>query len=109
MYDETNNVQPIPNSERGNNMTKKTMCGVLRRISNSAEHSGLVGVGGGSCLLFIQTHNKLRAKALANGWIDGDIVIELDTKDTSIFTENVEWMDVVGAAAEIFRGFLDEK
>jgi len=103
----TNAIQNESN-ERGNNMTKQAMQGVLKRISGSAEHSSLVGVGAGGDLLFIQTYNKLRKKAIANNWIDEDIVAELDINDKSIFRDNAAIMDIIGAAAEIFRGALQE-
>jgi len=89
-------------------MSKQAMQGVLRRIEGKAEHSSLVGAGKDGDSLLIQTYNKLRQKAIAYNWIDEDIVIELDVNDKSVFGENTERMDVVGAAADIFLGFLSD-
>jgi len=92
-------------------MNKKTMQDILKGIANSAQESSLTAKCVDGDLLFIQTYNKLRKIALANEWIDGDIVIELDLKNESIFGDevtklNIERMDVIGAAAVIFMSSL---
>lgn len=94
-------------------MTKQTMKGILKGISQSAQESSLTGKTVDGDLLFIQTYNKLRKKALENNWIDGDIVIEIDLKDDSIFGDatqrlEIERMDVIDAAIVIFMSSLDD-
>ena len=94
-------------------MNKKTMQDILKGIANSAQESSLTAKCVDGDRLFIQTYNKLRKIALDNNWIDGDIVIELDLKDDSIFGAgeerlNIERMDVIGAAAVIFMSSLYE-
>jgi len=92
-------------------MNKKTMSNILKGIANSAQESSLTAKCVDGDLLFIQTYNKLRKIALENQWIDGEIVIELDLKDDSIFGAgeerlNIERMDVIGAATVIFMSSL---
>ena len=92
-------------------MNKKIMSDILKGIANSAQDTSLLYKNNDGDLLFIQTYNKLRKIALDNDWIDGDIVIELDLKDDSIFGAekerlNIERMDVIGAAAVIFMSSL---
>ena len=94
-------------------MNQKTMREILRGIANSAQESSLTAKCVDGDLLFIQTYNKLRRLALENGWIDGDVVIELSLADDSIFGAgeerlNRERMDVIGAAAVIFMASLGE-
>ena len=94
-------------------MNQKTMKNILKGIANSAQESSLTAKCVDGDLLFIQTYNKLRKIALDNNWIEGDIVIELDLKDDSIFGAgeerlNIERMDVIGAAAVIFMSSLSE-
>ena len=92
-------------------MNKKSMKDILKGIANSAQESSLTTKCVDGDRLFIQTYNKLRKIALDNNWIDGDIVIELDLKNESIFGDaqerlNIERMDVIGAAAVIFMSSL---
>jgi len=92
-------------------MNKKAMREILKGIANSAQESSLTSKCVDGDLLFIQTYNKLRKIALDNNWINGDIVIELDLKNESIFGDevtklNIERMDVIGAAAVIFISSL---
>ena len=94
-------------------MNKKTVRDILKGMAVSAQESSLTAKCVDGDRLFIQTYNKLRKIALDKGWIDGDIVIELDLKDDSIFGEgeerlNIERMDVIGAAAVIFMSSLCE-
>jgi hypothetical protein len=89
------------------------MYSILKGIANSAQESSLTGKCVDGDRVFIQTYNKLRKIALDNDWINGDIVIELDLKDDSIFGEgeerfNIERMDVIGAAAVVFMSSLTD-
>ena len=86
---------------------------ILRGIYNAATECSLTGKAADGDRVFIQTYNKLREKAAANGWIDGDIVIKLDLNDESVFGDEVtrlkiERMDVIGAAAVVFMSSLGE-
>jgi hypothetical protein len=92
-------------------MNKQVMREILNGIKESAHESSLTAKTVDGDLLFIQTYNKLRKIALDNKWIDGDIVIELDLKNESIFGDeqqrlNIERMDVIAAAAVIFASSL---
>ena len=94
-------------------MNKQTMYQILCEIKNSSMTSSLTGGLADGVAPFIATYNKLRKKALSEGWIDEDIVVELDLKDESLFgseirRHNVERMDVIGAAVVIFAAFLKE-
>ena len=111
MNDEATNAVSNYTNERKATMTKQTMKEILKGISQSAQESSLTGKTVDGDLLFIQTYNKLRKKALDNNWIDGDIVIELDLKNESVFGDevtkfNIERMDVIGAATVIFLSSL---
>jgi len=113
MSNAENNVVSTSENERRDIMTKQTMKEILKGMSQSAQENSLTGKTVDGDLLFIQTYNKLRKKALDNNWIDGDIVIELDLKNESIFGDevtkfNIERMDVIGAAAVIFMSSLIE-
>ena len=95
-------------------MNEKIMYDILKGISNSAQESSLTGKCVDGDRLFIQTYNKLRKIALDNGWINGEIVIELNLDNTSIFGDgeerlNIQRMDVIGAAAIIFMSSLQEQ
>ena len=94
-------------------MNKKTMRDILQGIKESAQECSLTVKCVDGDLLFIQTYNKLRKIALDNDWINGDIVIELDLKNESIFGDevtrlNIERMDVIGAAAVVFMSSLGD-
>jgi hypothetical protein len=113
MNNETRNVTLSSENERENIMTKQTMKNILKGICQSAQESSLTGKTVDGDLLFIQTYNKLRKKAIEYNWVDDDIVIELDLKNESIFGDevtkfNIERMDVIGAAAVVFMSSLDE-
>jgi len=113
MNNEATSAVSNPTNKRGVTMTKQTMKEILKGISQSAQECSLTGKTVDGDLLFIQTYNKLRKKAIDSNWIDEDIVIELDLKNESIFGDevtkfNIERMDVIGAAAVIFMSSLNE-
>jgi methylmalonyl-CoA mutase N-terminal domain/subunit len=87
-------------------MTVQVMKKILEGIQETSYEISITGNQADSDLLFIQTYNKLRQKAIDNGWIDDDIVIELDINNKSIFGEDKERMDIIGAAATIFMSAL---
>ena len=93
-------------------MTKDEMKNILGGIQSYTEDMRMTrSAGDDSCIVFIKTYNKLRKKALEEGWIDGDIIMELDLNDDSLFgtaeeRANVEIIDIIGAAAMIFKKCL---
>ena len=111
MNNQVNSTVSNATNERKTTMTKQTMRAMLKEIWKAAHESSLTGCLVDGDVVFLQTYSKLRKKAIENGWIDEDIVMELDFNDESIFGNeqtrpNIQRMDVIGAAAAVFMSSL---
>ena len=111
MSNDVNGFASTATNERRTVLTKQAMREILKGIIGATQESSLTGMNSDGYLLYIQTYNSLRKKAIENNWIDPDIVIELDFQNESIFGNEetkpkIEKMDIIGAAVVVFRSSL---
>ncbi|MHB0999285.1 MAG: hypothetical protein ACYC27_08560 [Armatimonadota bacterium] len=83
-------------------MTKKQAINVLHQIMKTANESSLTGALCGGGAMFADTFNAIREKAIAEKWIDLEIVPIINKNSGAV-------MDEVGCASAILLGLLLEE